>query len=376
MARNRLAVLTSGGDAPGMNAAVRAVVKGARDRGCDIVGIWHGGLGLVRDAEGDYGPLHPADVSGILDRSGTILKTARNDQIAAFLRGFDELSGLAVDDDALIFAGRWILANCAQRALVRHGVEGLILVGGDQTARAALLLASSMSQAIPMVVIPASIDNDVDLANETVGFDSAVAFAVSMVDAIRATATSHDRVFIVEVMGRTKGQLAREVALATGADELLIPEESYAPSDIDALASRIRTARSAGHASAIVVVAEGVDASGWGVTYDAGFPHPALALDAALRSRVRDAEIRTAILGHTQRGAPPTARSRKLATQYGLVALDDVLAQIRRNRIAPPRVVGLRGSEGIRVSQLRGEMVRPETRADHAAVGSVRRLGY
>ncbi|MBI4505769.1 MAG: 6-phosphofructokinase [Chloroflexi bacterium] len=278
----RIAVLTSGGDAPGMNAAIRAVVRTATHHEIEVLGIRRGYLGLVRDA---VEPLDSRSVSEIIHRGGTILGTARCEE-------FRTPEGRAM----------------AQETLRRHGVDGLVAVGGDGTFRGGLLAGQEWS--LPIVGVPGTIDNDVAGTDFTIGFDTAVNTALEAIDRIRDTAESLERLFFVEVMGRTRGFIALEVALAGGAKAVLLPEEH---TDVPRLCARIRSGLARGWRAIIVVTAEGDDAGG------------AMRI-AAATYRELAMEYRVAILGHVQRGGNPSARDRILASLLGAGAVEGLLA--------------------------------------------------
>ncbi|MGH2406450.1 MAG: 6-phosphofructokinase [Candidatus Limnocylindrales bacterium] len=374
----RVAILTSGGDAPGMNAAIRAVVKGARTSAADVIAIRNGGLGLVRDAlvPPDYVPLTDESVTAIIDRSGTILKTSREDEILAYLKAENDAVDPTGSSGDLLFNVKTMLAERAIRAMRAHVIDGLLLIGGDNTAAAAMVLAEASDWRLPIVVIPATIDNDVPGTYESVGFDSAVAFAVQMVDAIRASAMSHGRLFIVEVMGRNQGNIALEVALACGVDEVLIPEERYSASDLDRMAQRLLAARARGHESALIVVAEGVDSQRWVIHRSAGHPSPGLDLEAALKDRLGGWEVRTSILGHTQRGAPPTPATRNLAARLGLKAIDEIVRDIRSSAVGPAKLVGVDRAGRVIVGLVNAASTPSTERKNADVVRLVRRLAY
>lgn len=296
--RRRIGVLTSGGDCPGLNACLRAIVRTAGRTGSTMLGIRRGWQGLL---DGDTVPLDDRRVSGILHLGGTILQTARCPALAT-ARGVTQ----------------------AARALDALGLGGLIVLGGNGSLKAAWEL--SRRAHTPILGIPKSIDNDVGGTEVALGFDTAVNTALQAVDKIRDTATSHNRLFLVEVMGRASGHLALYVGLAAGAEEILIPET---PTDVAAICRRLAAGRHRGKASSIFVIAEGDDAGG------------AFALAARLRRAARGevVETRVSVLGHQQRGGSPTAADRVLAARLGRAA---VLA-LRRG--ARGQMVGVRGGQ-------------------------------
>ncbi len=278
----RIGVLTSGGDSPGMNAGVRAVVRSAHYHGLEVYGIYEGYQGLIDD---EIRLMTPRDVGGILNRGGTILRTAR---CQAFMEE----------------AGR-------QRAagnLAKHGIEALVTIGGDGTYRGAVAL--KQEHGIKCVGMPGTIDNDIGGTDYTIGFDTALNTALAAIDRLRDTAESHDRVFFIEVMGRRNGYIAMYSAIAGGAEEVLVPE---IPTDIDALVEVIQEGRTRGKRSCIVVVAEGDDA---------GDAHT-IAKKVAERAKIRD--WRVTVVGHLQRGGAPTAFDRILASRMGLKAVETLV---------------------------------------------------
>jgi len=276
----RIGVMTSGGDAPGMNPAIRAVVRTALSRKVEVAGIRRGYRGLF---ENDVFPMTSRHVSGIISEGGTILRSIR-------------FPG---------FADRAVRETCAG-VLRKNGVEGLVVIGGDGSSRAAHLLATEFS--VPVAVIPASIDNDVYGTDLTVGFDTAVNTAVEAIDRIRDTATSHQRIFIIEVMGREKGNLAVEVALASGAEIVMIPE---IPVPWESVVASMEENVRRGKVSAIIVLAEGAGRA------------PDVA--ARLQESFPDGDIRYSVLGYIQRGGRPSSFTRVLATRFGVEAVSMLL---------------------------------------------------
>ncbi|MEM3577264.1 MAG: ATP-dependent 6-phosphofructokinase [Candidatus Bathyarchaeia archaeon] len=268
-------VVTSGGDAPGMNAAIRAVTRIAHAEGLQVLGFERGWEGLLTNA---FVRLTPRSVGGIIQLGGTILRTSRCPE-------FKRKEGL----------------KRAAETLARNRVDGLIVIGGDGSFRGALEL-STFTEAL-IVGIPATIDNDVYGVDETIGFDTAVNTAVSEIDKIRDTAISHERIFIVEVMGRTRGFLAATVGLTVGAEVILVPEEKVEKEEIFRV---IRENSAKGKRSGIIVAAEGI-----GDTRK-------LATEIQKNT---GAEVRLSILGYAQRGGNPTARSRLLASLFADAAV-------------------------------------------------------
>ena len=278
---NRIALLTSGGDAPGMNAAIRAVVRSADAAGCATVGVRSGYAGLIA---GDFTPLDSRSVSGILHLGGTTLGTARS---KAFLSP----------------EGR---AKAAQ-ALKDEGVDGLVVVGGDGSMRGADLLSRESDLAV--VGLPGTIDNDLYGTDFTIGFDTAVNTALESIDRVRDTAASHGRLFFVEVMGRRSGWIALYSALAGGGTEVLVPERR---TEIDTLRERVQRSFAIGKQFCLVIVAEGDEAGG------------AFAVAERVTAGL-DLDSRVVTLGHVQRGGPPSARDRVLASLLGDAAVRALL---------------------------------------------------
>lgn len=271
----RIGVLTSGGDAPGMNAAIRAVVRKGLHGGLDIFGIRRGYAGLLA---ADITPLDAGSVGDIIHRGGTILRTARSEEFkteAGFKR--------------------------ALHVLAQWEIEGLVVIGGDGSFRGAQKL---YEHGILTVGVPGTIDNDIPGSDESIGFDTAVNTAVEAIDRIRDTATSHERTFIIEVMGRDAGHIALEAGLAAGAESIMVPEEELDPSEI---CSRLKRGYQRGKLHSIIVVCEGA-----GKGFEVGdFVRECTGFDT-----------RVTVLGHVQRGGTPTARDRILASKMGARAVD------------------------------------------------------
>ncbi len=276
----RIGVLTSGGDAPGMNAAIRAVVRTAVNLGIECVGIRRGWNGLIHS---DFVPMNSDSVSHILDQGGTILYTARSEEFMT-PQGREK----AVSTCKLL------------------GLEGVVAIGGDGTFRGALELSRL---GIPVVGIPATIDNDLGCSNYTIGFDTACNTAVSCIDKLRDTMQSHERCSLVEVMGRHAGYLALYVGIAVGATAVLIPERGL---DFQRdVVERIQESRIAGNTHYMIVVAEGV-----GSAVEIGKQiHEALGI-----------EPRVTVLGHIQRGGSPSVRDRETASRMGYAAVQAIAA--------------------------------------------------
>jgi 6-phosphofructokinase 1 len=277
-----IGVLTSGGDAPGMNAAIRAVVRTALHAGCGVVGIRRGYAGMLA---GEFQEMAATSVSNIIQLGGTILKTARCEE---FLHP----------------EGRAMAAEQAKRA----GIECIAAIGGDGTCRGAHALWREHQ--IPVILVPSTIDNDLYGTDHTIGHDTAVNTALDAIDRIRDTATSHNRLFFIEVMGRRAGFIALAAGAAGGAEMILIPEVDVSCQEIyDTIAAGVAR----GKTSSIIVVAEGDEQGG--------------ALEIARKVRaLGPVESRVTILGHVQRGGRPTAFDRVLASQLGAAAVTALLA--------------------------------------------------
>ncbi len=271
----KIAVLTSGGDAPGMNAAVRAVVRKGIHDGFEVSAIYNGYQGLI---EGKIVDMELGSVGDIIHRGGTILRSARCPE-------FRTVEG----------------REKAVAQLKRHGIEGLVVIGGDGSFRGAYELTKL---GIPCVGVPATIDNDIKGTDFTIGFDTALNTVIDAIDKIRDTATSHERTFIIEVMGRDAGDLALWAGLAGGAETILIPE---ADSDIKDIVERLESGTGRGKKHSIIVVAEGVMS--------------ATELAKVIKEEA-GMEIRVSVLGHVQRGGSPSGRDRVIASQFGARAVE------------------------------------------------------
>lgn len=281
----KIGVLTSGGDAPGMNAAVRAVARSAIRKGIQIYGIERGYSGLIHR---DLRELHARSVSDIIHRGGTMLYTARCPE-------FKEQAGIDI-----------ALATCKD-----YGLEGIVVIGGDGSFRGAGDLTKG---GIPCVGIPGTIDNDVACTDYTIGYDTAMNTAVEMMDKLRDTAQSHDRCSVVEVMGRNAGYIALNVGIACGAVATIVPEMEYS---IDEIATKMLKTRELGKQHFIVVVSEGVGNVS------------SIAKEIEAKTGI---ESRDTILGHVQRGGSPTLRDRVTATSMGYYAVE-LLSQGIGNRV-------------------------------------------
>jgi 6-phosphofructokinase 1 len=270
----KIAVMTSGGDSPGMNAAIRAVVRTAIYHGQEVVGIRRGYSGLI---QGDIIPMNLGSVADIIQRGGTILYTARCEQFKTpegQQQGYDVLK--------------------------QNEIDGLVVIGGDGSFRGAQVLCR---MGFPTIGIPGTIDNDIPCCDTTLGFDTAVNTAIDAIDKIRDTATSHERTYVVEVMGRHAGDIALHVGLAGGAESILIPEETF---DMDDIIRKLERGMARGKKHSIILVAEG---AGNGI--DIG----------KYLSEHTGFEVRVTVLGHIQRGGGPSARDRVLASQLGYYAV-------------------------------------------------------
>jgi len=293
----KIGVVTAGGDAPGMNAAIRSIVRSAIYNGLEVIGFERGYAGLI---EGHTRHMGPRSVSGIINLGGTILRTVRCREILT-PEGIEK----------------------AAEVLKSNRIDGLITIGGDGTFRGASNLYRVSG--IPVVGVPATIDNDVAGTDTTIGFDTAVNTAISSIDKIRDTATSHERIFVVEVMGRKRGFLALEVGLAGGAEIILIPEIKI---DLTKLCDRLKRDRKEGKISEIIVMAEGAGTSQAVTDYIA---------------KETGYEVRLSVLGHIQRGGEPTARSRALACEFGHYAVELLLKGEKK------KMVGIKGEKLVSV---------------------------
>ncbi len=273
---SRIAVLTSGGDAPGMNAAVRAVVRRGISSGFKVCGIKRGYAGLFNG--NPFIEMELGSVADIIHRGGTVLLTARA----------PEMYQSAFQDKA------------AQR-LKKEGVEGLVVIGGDGSFKGAMTLEQ---RGIKTICVPGTIDNDINGTEQTIGFDTAVNTILGAINKLRDTATSHERIFVLEVMGRYNGFLALAAGLAGGAESILVPEMEY---NIDEICDRLIRGIKREKSHSIIVVAEGA-----GDIYD---------INREISERL-DTEVRVTVLGHIQRGGSPSAVDRLLGSRMGSMAVD------------------------------------------------------
>ena len=279
---SRIGVLTSGGDSPGMNAAIRAVVRTGIYYGLEVYGIMRGYQGLIED---DIHKMESRSVANIIQRGGTILKTARSKM---FLK--PEGRKIAYDN------------------LKKHGIDGLVIIGGDGSFRGAVAFSSEFD--IPCIGLAGTIDKDIMGTDFTIGFDTAVNTAVEAIDKIRDTADAHDRLFIIEVMGRDAGYIALHSGIATGAENILIPERKTEVEDlIQSLQEKQRRQKLVN----LIVVAEGDEFGG------------ADEVAKLVKERMPQIETRVCILGHIQRGGAPTCLDRLIASRMGYHAVESLL---------------------------------------------------
>jgi 6-phosphofructokinase 1 len=278
----KIAILTSGGDAPGMNAAVRALARTALYHGVEVFGVRRGYQGLI---EGDIFKMKTTDVANIMQRGGTILKTARSKEFRTP-------------------KGR----KKAYAQLQQHGIDALALIGGDGTFSGAVAFFNEFT--IPAIGLPGTIDKDLAGTDLTIGFDTAVNTAVEAIDKIRDTAEAHDRLFIVEVMGRDAGYIALHSGIACGAEEILIPETK---TDIEAILQNIDRDNRRKKTVRIIVVAEGDEFGG------------SSALLHTIQNRFPELDVRATVLGHIQRGGAPSCADRVLSSRLGYAAIEALL---------------------------------------------------
>lgn len=278
----KIAVFTSGGDSPGMNACIRAVVRGAIYNNVEVYGIVRGYKGMI---SGDFRELNSHSVSNIIQRGGTILKSARSEEFRTKM-------------------GR----KKAYENIKNFGIEGIVAIGGNGTFTGAEIFHKEFG--IPTVGVPGTIDNDLYGTDYTLGFDTAVNTALEAVDKIRDTADSHDRVFFIEVMGRDAGYIAIQTGIGCGAELVMVPEN---PDSIEDVIETLRSGRDRAKSSAIVIVAEGEEV---------GSAHY---ISLKVKEELPRMDIRVTTLGHVQRGGAPTAIDRILGSRLGLNALEGLL---------------------------------------------------
>lgn len=279
----KIAVLTSGGDSPGMNAAIRSVVRSCAYHNIDCVGVYKGYEGLM---EGDFHLMNARSVRGIINKGGTILKSARS-------KGFRTKEG----------------RKKAHNHLLEAKIDGLVAIGGDGTFTGAMIL--NQEYGFPVMGIPGTIDNDIVGTSHTLGFDTALNTVVEAIDKIRDTASSHNRLFFVEVMGRDVGHIALNVGIAGGAEEILIPEEDLG---LERLVESLNKSKKSGKTSSIVVVAEG-DKIGKNI----------FELKDYVDQNMEGYDVRVSVLGHMQRGGAPSCFDRVLASRMGVKAVESLI---------------------------------------------------
>ena len=317
----KIGVLTSGGDSPGMNAAIRSVVRMAIDKDMEVYGIDRGYEGLI---EGDIYQLNWDDVGDIIYRGGTILRSARCSRFHK-----DEWVKIAADN------------------LRERGIEGLVVIGGDGTFRGGQCL---VNHGIDVVGIPASIDNDLGYTEYTIGFDTAVNTILDLMNKIRDTSSSHERATIIEVMGRHCGDLALYAGLAGGADCIMLPEKEY---NIDQMIEQIRADKHAGKPHTIIVKAEGVDV-------------PLKELEEIIEERT-GRETRSVVLGYIQRGGNPSAQDRILAGLMGALSVE----LLSSGQVSGGVAVGNQGGKVFSVPFSEAVDSRPEFRVDMYDISQV-----
>ena len=280
---NKIAVLTSGGDAPGMNAAIRAVVRTCSYHEVEVLGIYRGFQGMIED---DFVELNARSVRNIINKGGTFLKSARSE-------GFRTKEG----------------RESAYNNLTKNGVEALVVIGGDGTFTGALSFSQEFG--FPVMGIPGTIDNDIYGTTHTIGYDTALNTVVDAIDKIRDTASSHNRMFFVEVMGRDSGFIALNSGIGGGAERIIIPEKNI-PAEV--LLEDIDRGKRRGKTSNIIVVAEGNTAG-----------KAVFELKEYVEQKRPEYDIRVSVLGHMQRGGTPTCYDRVLATRMGVKAVESLL---------------------------------------------------
>ena len=316
-------ILTSGGDAPGMNAAIRAVTRAAIFAGFKVFGIYRGYRGLISDEIEEFST---QNVSNIIQRGGTILKTARCKEFQAP-------------------EGR----QCAYDVMKRRGIDSLVVIGGDGSLTGARIFANEFN--VPIVGLPGTIDNDLFGTDTTIGYDTALNTIMECVDKIRDTASSHERLFFIEVMGRDAGFLALNGAIASGAEAAIIPEIATQEDQLDEL---IKNGFRKSKNSSIVIVAESPATGG------------AMALAQRVQEEYPDYDVRVSILGHLQRGGSPTAYDRIVASRMGAAAVDALLDDQRNV------MIGIKNDEIVYVPFTRA--IKNDKPIDQELMGTLRRL--
>ena len=279
----KIGLMTSGGDAPGMNAAIRSVVRCCAFYKIDCIGIYRGYEGLI---DGDFKMLSARSVNNIINKGGTILKSARSKE-------FRTKSG----------------RQKAFEHIKNENIDALVLIGGDGTFTGGMIFNKEFN--VPVIGIPGTIDNDIYGTNFTIGYDTALNTVVESIDRIRDTASSHKRLFFIEVMGRDAGHIALNAGVGAGAEEILIPEENLG---LDRLLESLKRSKRAGKSSSIVVVAEG-DKIGKSV----------FELKDYVDENLEEYDVRVSVLGHMQRGGPPSCFDRVLASRMGVKAVESLL---------------------------------------------------
>lgn len=278
-----LAVLTSGGDAPGMNAAIRAVVRASSYYKINCSGVHRGFQGLI---EGDFEPLDARSVRNLINRGGTFLKSTRSNE-------FETKEG----------------RQKAFKNLKKEGIDALVIIGGNGSFRGASIFSKEFN--IPIICIPATIDNDISGTDHTIGYDTALNTVVEAIDKIRDTASSHNRLFLVEVMGRNAGDIALNAGIGGGAEEILLPEKDMGK---ERLLASLRYSRKTGKTSSIIVVSEGKRTG-----------ENTFELARYIEKELKDYEVRVTVLGHIQRGGAPSCYDRILASRLGVKAVEALL---------------------------------------------------
>jgi 6-phosphofructokinase 1 len=281
---NKIGVLTSGGDSPGMNAAIRAVVRTCAYHNIQCVGIYRGFQGMI---EGDFKEMGPRSVNNIVNKGGTVLKSARS-------------------KDFMHYEGR----KKAFENLQNIGVNALVIIGGDGSFTGAEVFNKEFG--FPIMGIPGTIDNDIYGTSHTLGYDTALNTVVECIDKIRDTASSHNRLFFVEVMGRDAGHIALNAGIGAGAEEILIPEEDLG---LDRLIESLERSKKNGKTSSIVVVSEGDKTTGKNV----------FELKEYVEANLPEYDVRVSVLGHMQRGGSPSCFDRVLASRMGVKAVESLL---------------------------------------------------
>lgn len=279
----KIGVFTSGGDSPGMNAAIRSVVRTCAFHNIECVAIYRGYEGMI---DGDFKPMDARSVKGIINKGGTVLKSARSKRF-------------------MTKSGR----KEAHTQLLKANIDALVAIGGDGTFTGAIVFNKEFN--FPIIGIPGTIDNDIFGTSHTLGYDTALNTVVDAIDKIRDTASSHNRLFFIEVMGRDAGHIALNVGIGAGAEEILIPEEDLG---LDRLLDSLRRSKKSGKSSSIVIVAEG-DKIGKNV----------FELKDYVEENMIEYDVRVSVLGHMQRGGSPSCFDRVLASRMGVKAVESLL---------------------------------------------------